>query len=183
MFVYWAHSSIKTVDNIFKLGDFSQKARLLTSLGNSNGLAILSPPLHVGTLPQEATPGPQGDLALWRGHVYPLSSASFILCDLPDSCRVWACNVRMTYILTILIQYLYSGWNISKNKTTWELHSDMGWIPLPTPPIQNLCWSSDLQCVYFGDRVFTEVIKNKCGHKGGALFQYNWCPCKKRNRQ
>lgn len=31
--------------------------------------------------------------------------------------------------------------------------------------------------------VFKEVIKLIRGHWGGALIQYDWCPCEKRKRQ
>lgn len=48
---------------------------------------------------------------------------------------------------------------------------------------KSLSWIPDCQCVYIWDRAFMEAIRVKCGHKGGILTLWDWCPYKKERHQ
>lgn len=107
VFIYWSHSSVKTVTNILHLGYFSQKFRLLTSLEKSKGLAFLGPPFQACAFPQETNSRPQV-AALFGVVMFTMSLLlhSFYVSFLsPVTFEFITC---ILHICTTSIQYFYS---------------------------------------------------------------------------
>ena len=70
--------------------------------------------------------------------------------------------------------------SFSRSQLWHEIKKMMFWAELCTPKVIHCNPNSHSDCI--GDRAFKEVIKDKWGHKGGVLTQYNWCPYKKRQK-